>query len=104
MTRPSRLPSPFHPSPFPLSVLTLPSFRRPLGAEIVHARAAMDNEQAKNTFDIQGFPSLKLFKHGKHVADYPVRPHARNVAFLCDRRASGNSETIRYNWSFLAHF
>jgi len=32
---------------------------------------AMDNEQAKNTFDIQGFPSLKLFKHGKHVADYP---------------------------------
>lgn len=32
---------------------------------------AIENEVAKAKYGVDGFPSLKLFKHGKHIADYP---------------------------------
>ena len=32
---------------------------------------AIENTVAKEKYGITGFPSLMLFKHGKHIADYP---------------------------------
>jgi protein disulfide-isomerase-like protein len=32
---------------------------------------AIENTVAKAKYEISGFPALKLFKHGKHIADYP---------------------------------
>jgi protein disulfide-isomerase A1 len=46
---------------------------------------AIENEQAKEKYQITGFPSLKIFKHGKPIADYPGQRETDAIVAYIDK-------------------